>query len=62
MKRGKKQKRTSPLSLMNLKVSKSDRAALLANANRYMKGNLSAWLRTAGMKFKPGKDAAHRSR
>ena len=46
---------TSGLSLLNLKVSKADRAALNAQAKKYAQGNLSAWLRFAGTQFKPKK-------
>jgi hypothetical protein len=48
-------KPTTGLSLLNLKVSKADRAALNAQAKRYAAGNLSAWLRFAGVTFKPKK-------
>jgi hypothetical protein len=43
------------LTLMNLKVSGKDRRALLAQADKYAKGNLSAWLRFAGTHFRPAK-------
>jgi hypothetical protein len=48
-------KAVSALSLLNLKVSKADRDALNAQAKKYAKGNLSAWLRFAGTQFKPKK-------
>ncbi len=43
------------LSLINLKVTSADRKVLMAQAEKYMKGNLSAWLRYSGAKFKPVK-------
>lgn len=42
----------SSLSLLNIKVSKRDRAALVAAARKYADGNLSAWLRFAGTQLK----------
>lgn len=45
-------------TLINLKVSDSDRRALNAAAKKYANGNLSAWLRYAGAAFRPGKIAA----
>jgi hypothetical protein len=41
--------------LMNLKVTRKDRALLTAMAKRYANGNLSAWLRLAGSEFRPSK-------
>lgn len=40
-------------SLINLKVTKSELKALKANAKKYAKGNLSLWLRHAGIFHKP---------
>lgn len=53
MKRAKSKK--SIVSLLNLKVTDQDRRALNALAERYAKGNLSAWLRFAGEEFRPSK-------
>lgn len=49
-------KKKSRLKLMNLKVTDKDRALIMARARRFQKGqplNLSAWLREAGLKYKP---------
>ncbi len=43
------------LSLLNLKVNEKDRKALRSKSLRYAKGNLSAWLRHAGLHYKPSK-------
>ena len=51
----KKQKR-SKLKLINLKVSSRERKELNALAQKYMGGNLSAWLRYAGLRFDPKKN------
>lgn len=59
----KKRKRTKTVakkerpnkSLINFKVSRPDRRELTTLAKRYAKGNLSQWLRIAGMLFKPTK-------
>lgn len=48
-------RKQSELSLLNIKVSPADRRALDAAAKKYAGGNLSAWLRFAGMVFKPSK-------
>lgn len=45
----------SKLSVVNVKISKKDRAALVANAKRFAKGNLSAWIRHAGRVYTPKK-------
>lgn len=43
------------LPVINLKITSADRKAILANAKRYAKGNLSAWLRAAGLEYIPPK-------
>ncbi len=41
------------LKLINLKVSDDDREKMRARARRFGTGNLSQWLRVAGLNFKP---------
>lgn len=48
----------SQLKLMNLKASSKDRAAITSLARKYADGNISAWLRTAGMNYVPNKRRA----
>lgn len=48
----------SNLSLLNIKVSPEDRKLLVRAAKKHANGNISAWLRTAGMYFKPTKRTA----
>lgn len=43
--------------LINLKVESKDRKAIEARALKFAKGNVSAWLRYAGSKFTPPKNA-----
>lgn len=59
-------KRTNPrkhtksrtvLRLVNLKVSPPERKRLDAAARKYAGGNLSAWLRFAGVAFRPSQAA-----
>jgi hypothetical protein len=45
----------SQLKIVNMKVGSKDRAALNAMAKKHAKGNLSAWLRHAGLKYVPKK-------
>lgn len=45
----------SQLSLLNLKVTERDRKAFNARAKEYANGNVSAWLRMAGINFRPAK-------
>ena len=42
-------------TLINLKVSPAEMKAIQENATKYAGGNYSAWLRYAGMNFKPSK-------
>lgn len=49
----KRNKKTNQLSLLNLKVTEADRKIFAREANKYMKGNISAWLRLAGKSFRP---------
>lgn len=44
--------------LINLKVNKHDLGAILRLAKKYAGGNVSLWLRHAGMHHKPSKDLA----
>lgn len=44
-------------ALINLKVESKDRKAIEARALKFAKGNVSAWLRYAGSKFTPPKNA-----
>ncbi len=41
------------ITLLNLKISEKDKRALQAQAKKYANGNVSAWLRFAGVRFKP---------
>lgn len=43
--------------LISLKMSEQERKALQQMADKYADGNLSNWLRKAGMQFKPKKVA-----
>lgn len=43
----------SELKIVNLKLGGKDRAALKAQAKKFTKGNLSAWLRYAGLQYVP---------
>lgn len=51
----KKKRKKSKLSLINLKVTEAERRELSAFAKKYADGNLSAWLRHAGRKYRPKK-------
>lgn len=51
----KNKRRKTQLTLLNIKVSPKDRKILNAAAKKFEGGNLSAWLRRAGMQYKPGK-------
>lgn len=51
---GKDSVKTGP-KLINLKAADEERAALQAKADKYANGNLSAWLRYAGLHHKPTK-------
>lgn len=42
-------------TLLNLRVTVSEKAELEAKARKYAKGNLSAWLRIAGLSYEPRK-------
>lgn len=43
------------LDVINLKITRADRKAIQAMAKRYAKGNLSAWLRAAGLEYIPSR-------
>ena len=45
----------SKLKIVNIKVGGKDRSGLSAKAKAYAKGNLSAWLRYAGLRYVPKK-------
>lgn len=45
----------SKLGVVNVKMSNADRKRMIANAKRFAKGNLSAWLRHAGKVYTPKK-------
>ncbi len=44
------------LSLINVKVTSQERKAMDRLAEKYAKGNLSAWLRHAARHYKPKRD------
>lgn len=46
---------TPPRTLINLKVTAKEMKAIQENATKYAGGNYSAWLRYAGMNYKPTK-------
>lgn len=51
-----KAKKAKPYNpLLNIKADRKDRAELKAQAKKFMEGNLSGWLRFAGMRFRPTK-------
>ena len=50
-----KAKKPKRLPLINLKISSRDRKLVLANAKKYAGGNYSAWLRHAGIHYRPKK-------
>lgn len=43
--------------LLNFKISPRDRKRLIANAKKFENGNLSAWIRRAGINYKVPKKA-----
>lgn len=45
----------SQLKITNLKLASKDRKALKEKAKLFTKGNLSAWLRYAGLQYVPKK-------
>lgn len=47
--------KSSKLSLLNLKATDEERHIFEKAAKRYTKGNVSAWLRLAGRRFRPTK-------
>ncbi len=49
----KKTAKKSSLVLINLKVSREEKKTLIARANKYETGNLSAWIRRAGTNYVP---------
>lgn len=48
-------KKNIGLRIVNVKVKEGARKRLQANARKYAKGNLSAWLRHAGLRYVPKK-------
>lgn len=51
----KKKVKDSSLIVVNVKVPSAVKKTLQLNADKYAEGNLSAWLRHAGMKYTPKK-------
>ena len=49
----KKAKRASSEALINFRAPKEERRVFQANAKKFAKGNMSAWLRYAGANFTP---------
>ncbi len=49
----KKETKKSKLERINIKMTKEELAILTRRAARHTEGNLSAWLRTAGLKYTP---------
>ena len=50
-----KKKKLEKLKLRNVKLSPRDERLLQAKAKKHADGNLSAWLRHAGMRYTPKK-------
>ena len=48
-------KKDTKSRLFNLKLSEEDREILQKAADRYTRGNVSAWLKWAGKSFRPRK-------
>lgn len=53
MKKPKRKVYPTKLERLNIKMTKSERAALDKKAKKFCKGNLSLWLRTSGLKYTP---------
>lgn len=49
----KKIKKPAKLEVINLKLTKHQHKAILAMAKRFAQGNMSAWLRAAGLGYVP---------
>lgn len=47
--------RPEKMTLLNLKVTAEERKALVQNAKKFAKGNLSLWLRYSGLNHVPRK-------
>lgn len=54
-KKAKRKNYPTKLKIINIKAKASERKALLAMAKKYTDGNLSLWLRIAGLKYTPSK-------
>ncbi len=50
-----KKKKPKLLAMINVKTPPETRARLQAQADKYANGNLSAWLRHAGLQYTPKK-------
>lgn len=48
-------KAKTKLKIMNIKVTSPKRIELRTRAKKYAKGNMSAWLRHAGTRYKPAR-------
>lgn len=55
MKKKKAAAKVEKLEVINLKITKRDRKIIEALARKFAKGNLSAWLRCAGLEYIPSK-------
>lgn len=53
---GTKKAAKDKLKLVTLKMTKAEHSALIKQAKVYTHGNLSAWLRRAGLKYVPNWD------
>lgn len=53
MKKTKRKSYPTKLKVINLKARPAERKLLLQKAKLYADGNLSLWLRTAGLKYTP---------
>lgn len=42
--------------MVNFEATKEEKTKMQSNADKFTKGNLSAWLRFAGVKQKPSKE------
>ncbi len=48
-----KKAKAKPRQIMNFKIDSKDRKALSVLAKKFAQGNLSAWLRHAGLRYQP---------
>lgn len=52
-----KKAKKNPRPMMGIKATLDEQAIIRANAKRFMKGNLSKWMRQAGQKYRPAVQA-----